>query len=113
MDDIINRIGELLSDEESLKQLSELAQILVSDDSSDKSGEDKAEIVSPDIESVLKLTSLIGQVSKQDKNTELLIALKPHLSDEKQKRVDKALKLLKILAVWNIAKDSGILNELI
>ena len=44
---------------------------------------------------------------------ELLIALKPHLSDEKQKRVDKALKLLKILAVWNIAKDSGILNELI
>lgn len=113
MDDIINRIGELLSDEESIKQLSELAQILVSDDSNDVSGEDRAEVVPPDIESILKLTSLIGQVSKQDKNSELLIALKPHLSDEKQKRVDKALKLLKILAVWNIAKDSGILNELI
>ena len=47
------------------------------------------------------------------KNTDLLRALKPHLSADKQKRVDKAIKLMKLLAMWNIAKDSGLLQELI
>ncbi|SFW15226.1 hypothetical protein [Ruminococcus flavefaciens] len=117
MDDIMGKISELLSDEESVKQLSELAQMLVSD--SEKSGEkaEKADNATteeqPDIASMLKLTSLIGEASKQDKNADLLLALKPHLSAEKQKRVDKALKLLKLLAIWNIAKESGLLQELI
>lgn len=115
MDDIMNRIGELLSDEESVKQLSELAQMLVTDD------EDTGESVSdsdnsaeqPDIGALLKLTSLMGAASQSDRNTELLLALKPHLGEEKQKRVDKAIKLLKLLAVWNIAKESGLLKELL
>ncbi|WP_294411966.1 hypothetical protein [uncultured Ruminococcus sp.] len=117
MDDIMGKISELLSDEESVKQLSELAQMLVSDN--EKSGEkaEKSDNATneeqPDIASMLKLTSLIGEASKQDKNTDLLLALKPHLSAEKQKRVDKALKLLKLLAIWNIAKESGLLQELI
>ncbi len=113
MDDIINKIGDLLSDDESVKQLSELAQMLVTDSENSGKSDETAEISGPDIETVVKLTSLIGEVSKQDMNTELLLALKPHLGEEKQKRVDKALKLLKILAVWNIAKDSGLLNEII
>ena len=114
MDDIMGKISELLSDEESVKQLSELAQMLVSDG---EKNEDKPESgVSedqPDIASMLKLTSLIGEASKQDRNTDLLLALKPHLGEEKQKRVDKAIKLFKLLAIWNIAKESGILQELI
>lgn len=117
MDDIMGKISELLSDEESVKQLSELAQILVSDS---ESGEDNAETAKsvhyeeqPDIASMLRLTSLIGDASKQDKNTDLLLALKPHLGSEKQKRVDKAIKLLKLLAIWNIAKESGLLQQLI
>ena len=62
---------------------------------------------------MIKLTSLISEASRQDKNSDLLLALKPHLGTEKQKRVDKALKLLKILAIWNIAKESGLLKEFI
>ena len=114
MDDIMGKISELLSDEESVRQLSELAQMLVSD--SEKSEEKDEGAVSeeqPDIASMLKLTSLIGEASKQDRNTDLLLALKPHLGEEKQKRVDKAIKLLKLLAIWNIAKESGLLQELI
>ena len=114
MDDIMGKISELLSDEESVRQLSELAQMLVSD--SEKSEEKDERAISeeqPDIASMLKLTSLIGEASKQDRNTGLLLALKPHLGEEKQKRVDKAIKLLKLLAIWNIAKESGLLQELI
>ncbi|WP_028515698.1 hypothetical protein [Ruminococcus flavefaciens] len=117
MDDIMGKISELLSDEESVKQLSELAQMLVSDNEKNEEKAEKAADTAPedvpDIASMLKLTSLIGEASKQDKNADLLLALKPHLGAEKQKRVDKAIKLLKLLAIWNIAKESGLLQELI
>lgn len=105
------KISDLLSDEESVKQLSELAQMLVSEDNSAETFDNETDL--PDIASVMKLTNLIGEASKQDKNTDLLLALKPHLGAEKQKRVDKALKFLKILAIWNIVKDSGMLYDLI
>ena len=117
MDDIMSKISELLSDEESVKQLSELAEMLVSDNEKNEEKAPKSVNTSseeqPDIASMLKLTSLIGEASKQDKNAELLLALKPHLGAEKQKRVDKAIKLLKLLAIWNIAKENGLLQELI
>ena len=109
----MNKISDLLSDEESVKQLSELAQMLVSEDNSAENGGSDANLPDIDIASVMKLTNLIGEASKQDKNTDLLLALKPHLGAEKQKRVDKALKLMKLLAIWNIVKDSGMLHDLI
>jgi hypothetical protein len=55
----------------------------------------------------------VGAASNDSRNTDLLLALKPHLGADKQKRVDKAIKLMKLLAMWNIAKDSGLLQELI
>lgn len=109
----MSKISDLLSDEESIKQLSELAQMLVSEDKNTDAGVEAANLPDIDIASVMKLTNLIGEASKQDKNADLLLALKPHLGAEKQKRVDKALKLLKLLAIWNIVKDSGMLHDLI
>lgn len=126
MDDVMGKIGELLSDEESVRQLSELAQMLMGDSSSssspeENSGEGEESVSSdssasenglPDIGSLLKLTGLMSSVSQNDKNTELLLALRPHLKEEKQKRIDKAIKLLKLIAIWNMAKESGILKDL-
>ena len=113
MEDIINKISDLLSDDESVKQLSELTQMLVSEENSKENSTAEPSFADTDIASVIKLTSLISEASKQDKNSDLLLALKPHLGTEKQKRIDKALKLLKILAIWNIAKESGLLKEFI
>lgn len=117
MDDIMSKINSLLSDEESVRQLSELAEMLVSDYGSNNNNKNENVSTSsdsqPDLESMLKITSLIGEASKTDKNADLLLALKPHLGEEKQKRVDKAIKLLKLMAILNIAKESGVLKELI
>ena len=121
MDDIMNKIGDLLSDEESVKQLSELAQMLMSENPPPEDAPakkypeentDTGENV-PDIGMLMKIGSLAGAVTKNDKNTELLLALRPHLSEEKQKKVDKAVKLLKLLAVWNIANESGLLKDIL
>lgn len=125
MDDLIGKISELLSDEESFKQISELAQMFMSDasDNSDEnstknsdkefSEDNTAENLfnSFDFSKILKLQELYGVFSKNDKNTDLLLALKPHLNEEKQEKIDKAIKILKLLAVWNLLKDSGLLKD--
>lgn len=114
----MSKISELLSDEESVRQIAELARMF-------KSGEFNQETVKyetdencstddgmPDIEQIMKLISLVGTFNSQDKNTELLLALRPHLREEKQQKLDNALKMLKIIAVYNIAKESGLINNL-
>ncbi|MCR4862403.1 MAG: hypothetical protein K5884_07290 [Ruminococcus sp.] len=107
MDDIMGKLEGLLSDEESVKQLAELAQMFIGE-----SGGSEGNGM-PDMESVMKLTGLVGAFSQNDSNSELLLALKPHLSAERQKKVDKAIKLLKLIAVWNIAKENGLLDNII
>lgn len=126
MDDMMNKIGEILSDPESVKQIAELAQIFMSETSgSDKNVSDessaeankKSENESDglfsgfDFGKLLKLQEIAGAVSGKDKNAELLLALKPHLSPDKQKKADKAIKILKLLTIWNIIKDSGLLKD--
>lgn len=119
----MDKITGLLSDEDSVRELSELAKMFMS--GTDEEGEASAEAGSgetdsggdssgmPDLDTILKLTSLAGAFTQSDKNADLLMALRPHLGEEKQKRVDKAVKLLKLIAVWNIAKENGLLNNLI
>ena len=102
----MEKLSSILSDEESLKQVAELAQMLMSDGDA---GENKD---IPDASSIMKLSSLAGVFSQQDRNTQLLLALRPHLSDERQKKVDNAVKILKLVTVWNTAKESGIIDEL-
>ncbi|MDO4863904.1 MAG: hypothetical protein Q4A05_07025 [Ruminococcus sp.] len=128
MDDVMDKVSGLLSDEESVRQLSELAKMFMSDvgegstdtedgssaesgsSAEDSTGSDTGGM--PDIETILKLTSLAGAFTQSDKNADLLLALKPHLGEEKQKRVDRAVKLLKLIAVWNMAKESGLLKDI-
>ena len=121
----MDKISGLLSDEESVRQLSELAKMFMSE-SGEKAPEGESAETSespdssdgggaggmPDIDTLLKLTSLAGAFTQNDRNTELLMALKPHLGEEKQKKVDKAVKLLRLIAVWNIAKESGLLKDM-
>lgn len=127
MDDIMNKINKILSDPESIKQISELAQMFMSetgnnnkssnasdsnpDNSENSSDSDSGAFSGLDFSKLIKIQEIIGAVSGNDKNAELLLALKPHLSPERQKKADKAIKLLKLLTVWNIIKDSGMLKD--
>lgn len=118
MEDITDKLSELLSDEESVRQLSELAKMFMSESEDTSSAADSGSDSQgtggmPDIDTILRLTSLAGAFTQNDRNADLLLALKPHLGEEKQKRVDKAVRLLKLIAVWNIAKESGLLNDMI
>ena len=62
---------------------------------------------------LLKLGELMKTRNEPDKNTALLLALKPHLGERRQLRVDKAVKLLRLYSMWKAAQQSGMLHDLI
>lgn len=93
----MQRIQEILSDEESMKQISEIAQQLGADSGG-----------SPDLSS---LGALLGS-PEPDKNADLLLALRPFLSEERQTKADKAMKMLRMLKLAQTMKDSGLLDSL-
>lgn len=126
MSDMMGKIGELLSDEESMRQLSELAQMFINggntenedviegklseenDNSANNTDSDGI-----DIGMIMKIAEIAGMMNQSDKNSELLLALKPHLKAEKQNKVDKAIKLMKLISVFKIVNENGMLKDLI
>lgn len=125
-DDIMGKIQEMLSDEESMKQLSELAKMFSSSENDNNNqnkemAEEKSEAAFPsgdfglgdiDITKLFKVQEIMSKASN-DKSAELLLALKPLLREERQAKVDKAVKVLKLFAVWTVLKDSGLLSDFI
>ena len=51
--------------------------------------------------------------AEDDPDAALLLALKPHLRAERQKKVEKAVKMLKLLSMWTLLKESGMLKDLL
>ena len=52
-----------------------------------------------DMETLMKLGSLMGDFNSDDDRLRLLKDLKPFLSNSKKETVDKAVKILKLIAV--------------
>ncbi len=120
MEDLFGKMQELMSDPESMKQLNELAQMFKqestgSDPSAAHSDEGSAgqrtEGFPFDPAMLMQLGELLNASGAPDPNTGLLLALRPHLRQERQEKVDRAVKMLRLLTVWNLMKDNGMLQN--
>lgn len=124
MEDLMGKLQEMLSDEESMNQIKQLAEMLGGAEASD-GGNENEEAPKPqesdggsdgdfpfDIGMLFQLQGLLQSVSSEDKNSALLLALKPHLREERRGRVDKAVKLLKLFAIFTVVKESGLLKSM-
>lgn len=118
MDNMNDMLNSVLGDPESLRQIQELADMLkdeTGDSSQDNNTDAGSESGRSDGFDPAMLMSIMGAVSAaggDDKNRSLILALKPYLSSERQARADKAVKFLKMYAVFNELKKSGMLNNL-
>lgn len=83
-------------------------------DKSSENGREQEDIFGGiDIEAIMKLGEMLSAMnSTSDKNTQLLLALKPHLRPENRKKVDNALKLMKIINLLPLLRESGIMDGL-
>lgn len=138
MDDLMSKIQAMLSDEESMNQIKQLAEMFgtgtgaapqenaPSQPAQPSPAPDLSALLSGltgggqgssgtgglDMGMLLQLQSLFSTVSAGDKNSELLLALKPILKEDKHEKIDKAIKILKLLALWSVVKESGLLKSL-
>lgn len=117
MDDLSSKLSELLNDPESMNRVRQMAESILGE-----SGDEvPAPSPTPDISSIGdmlgsgELQSIISVISKMksagdDSRVQLISALRPHLSEERRKRADTAIKILKLLDVLPLIKDSGLFN---
>ena len=112
MDDLMEKLQSVLNDSESMQQLRELASMLTGNA---PSAEDNASAPPPadmlgDISKLMQLQSVISEAGKPDKNVALLLALRPLLKEENQKKLDRIVTLFRLMAIWPILKESGLLG---
>lgn len=114
MDDLSAKLSEILSDPESMNRVREMAQSILNE-------KPEPEPEKPDFSGIAdigELSQIMGLVSRlqshnDDPRAALLTALKPHLSEAKREKVDTAIKILRLLDLLPLIKESGILGKLL
>ena len=105
MEDFKDQLSALLNNPESMKMLSELAGGLLG---GEKEKEQSApEIPMEQLDMLMKVGSALNSRG-EDERSRLLLALKPHLSGERQVKVDRAIKLLKLIEILPLLRESGL-----
>ena len=120
MDDMLGKMGAILSDPESVQQLQELAQMLQQESGEtgespkqEQSGNADGESGGFDMGMLLRIQELMGAMQQNDEEARLLLALRPHLKTQRQKKLDQAVKLMKLYAVFSAVKENGMLQDLL
>lgn len=101
-------LAGILKDEESLSKVQALAQQLGIGSEVQKSENNG------DADDLKRVMSLITRFKNQgeDNRTRLLLALKPILSEERARRVDGAVKLLKLVQLLPLLKETDLFSSL-
>ena len=109
MDDLSEKLSSLLSDPEGMSRIKSMAESLLG-------GKAEEPLPKKDDDFDIDIGALTGVLKKMkgggvsDPRINLLLALRPNLSKEKQGRVDSAIKILKLIELAPILKDMGLFN---
>ena len=117
MDDISEKLAELLNDPDSLKRVREMAENILGNEQKNEPSPPKTDFGSLfgdniDPAQIGKIMSVMSRLKsdRDDNRTKLLLALKPHLSAPRQEKVDTAIKLLKLIDLLPFLKESGMFD---
>ncbi len=115
MSDLTAKINEILNSEEGMNQIKNLANSLGLIPPSGENREENSPPPSPESqipqinpEMFMNIQNIISSMNTQDTNSSLLQALKPHLSPERQKKIDDAVKIMNLVKLFPILKQSGL-----
>jgi hypothetical protein len=135
MDYLMAKLQSVLNDEQSMKQLSQLAGALSGDSApqaqpaaEQASANDFSQLLKSldlntqtqqpappaapgiDVAKLMQLQAILQQANKHDKNVDLLLALRPLLKEENQVKIDRLIKIFKLFSVYPALKQSGLLG---
>ncbi len=114
MDELTKRLSEILNDPQSMTRVKEMAQSIL-DDKPQPEPEENGLGGLFDSGELLQIMGLVSKLQSQsdDPKSTLLLALKPHLSEAKREKVDTAVKILRLLDLLPLIKETGILGKLL
>ena len=118
MDDISQKLAGLLNDPETMNRVRQMAENIQGGEQAEakpqqSSFENLGGMLGAD--EMQSIISIIGKLNQSggDTRTQLLTALKPHLSEPRREKVDTAIKILRLLELLPVLKESGILGKLL
>lgn len=88
-----------------------LAEESPEDDSSGQENSGKGLFSGIDLGTMAKAASLLGAAASPNDDEKLLLALKPLLREENRGKVDTAVRLLKLISLIPLLKESGIFGD--
>ena len=106
MDDISEKLSALLSDPEGMNRIKSMAESLLGTKNAET--QSKADDLDIDVGALTGILKKMKGSGVSDPRINLLQALRPNLSKEKQGRVDNAIKILKLIELAPIFKDMGL-----
>ena len=101
-DNIQENLSRLLHDPEGMERIRAMAESLFS-----SSEEKSAEPTGDEAQMLLRAVKLLRD-EKPDERGRLLLALRPHLGAERQEKIDRAVKLLRLAKLAPLLGDSDI-----
>lgn len=105
-------ISEILSSlsEDDIKQLQETASAIFGNNQKTEN----TELNKPSGTTMFSDISKLGSVlSQSDERTAFVEAMKPLLSEDKQQRADEVIKILRLISLIPVLRESGILSGLL
>jgi len=110
MEDISRALNDILGSEEGRKNLQSVASMLgvqlPEDMGASKSAQPSGSAASGiDADTLMKISQLMQRMNRDDKNTQLLRALRPHVHD--QKKLDEAIGIMQLLSLLPMLGEYG------
>lgn len=110
MSEIQDTINQILSDPEAMRQVQSLGEQLgLSTSSVPKPAPKPQPQQNEMLGAMTSLAPLMSSFTANDEVSNLLNALRPFLGEEKLQRLDQAQRLMKLIRVIPLIKDSGLL----
>lgn len=117
MDELGDKLSAILNDPESMERVKQMAQSLLGGE--EESAATPSISASPaetnDDINIKQIISLFSKMKNtaDDSRVQLIYALRPHLSEERRARADTAVKMLKLLDMLPLIKESGLLKGIL
>lgn len=108
MDNLEELLRALAEDEDEPNE----TQSTADNPSSEKNSQSEGLFSGLDPEMLVKLFGLFETLNQPDDNERFLLALKPLLREENRAKIDSTLRLMKLLSLLPLLKNSGVLDNL-
>lgn len=106
MDDLSEKLSGILSDPEAMRDIAALASQLGVDASGVHTKPEPQPKPEDDMtKQLMGLMPMLGSLKQDDDTTRLLEAMRPFLSDERQQKLDKAKRLIRVMKLMPLLKD--------